>query len=143
MLFLAGGSGLSSPKGMIHELLEDGCDLPITLVHGVRTAADVYFDDEFRALEETHPNFRYVPALSEPDDFPWDGEVGFVNEVAERLVDGRFAGMSAYLCGPPPMIEACIRSLMKGRLFEKDIFTERFVTAADGESAKSPLFKRL
>ena len=43
------------------------------------------------------------------------------------------------------MIEACIRSLMKGRLFERDIFTERFVTEADGEAslAKSPLFKRL
>jgi ferredoxin-NADP reductase len=45
--------------------------------------------------------------------------------------------MSAYLCGPPPMIEACIRTLMKGRLFERDIFTERFVTAADGESGLS------
>ena len=109
----------------------------------MRTAADVYFGDEFRLLEEEHPNFRYVPALSAPDDQGWDGETGFVHEVAERLYDGKFAGLSAYLCGPPPMIEACIRSLMKGRLFERDIFTERFVTAADGESAKSPLFKRL
>jgi phenol hydroxylase P5 protein len=43
------------------------------------------------------------------------------------------------------MIEACIGVLMKGRLFERDIFTERFSTAADGASslAKSPLFKRL
>ena len=43
------------------------------------------------------------------------------------------------------MIEACIRALMKGRLFERDIFTERFVTARDGEAAlaKSPLFKRI
>ncbi len=143
MLFLAGGSGLSSPKGMINELLESGCEDPITLIHGVRTAADVYFDDEFRALEERHDNFRYVPVLSQPDDADWDGETGFVHEAAERLYDGKFAGHSAYLCGPPPMIEACIRSLMKGRLFERDIFTERFVTAADGESAKSPLFKRL
>jgi phenol/toluene 2-monooxygenase (NADH) P5/A5 len=143
MLFLAGGSGLSSPKGMIVDLLETGCELPITLIHGVRTASDVYFAEEFRQLEASHPNFRYVPTLSAPDDQLWDGATGFVHEVAERLYEGRFAGLSAYLCGPPPMIEACIRSLMKGRLFERDIFTERFVTAADGESAKSPLFKRL
>ena len=30
------------------------------------------------------------------------------------------------------MIEACIRTLMQGRLFEKDIFTEKFLTSADG-----------
>jgi phenol hydroxylase P5 protein len=145
MLFLAGGSGLSSPKSMVEDLLETGCDQPITLIHGVRTAADVYFDELFRSLEATHENFTYIPALSDPDGSEWDGETGFVHEVADRRFDGSFKGMSAYLCGPPPMIEACIRSLMKGRLFERDIFTERFVTAADGEQslAKSPLFKRL
>lgn len=147
MLFLAGGSGLSSPKSMVLDLLESGCTHPITLIHGVRTGADAYFGELFRSLEAAHPNFRYVPALSQPGDLDaeWTGETGFVHEVAERLFDGRFAGMSAYLCGPPPMIEACILTLMKGRLFERDIFTERFVTAADGEAglAKSPLFKRV
>jgi phenol/toluene 2-monooxygenase (NADH) P5/A5 len=147
MLFLAGGSGLSSPKSMVLDLLETGCEQPITLVHGVRTANDVYFAEEFTALEAAHDNFTYVPVLSEHDPTAgeWDGETGFVNEAAERRFDGSFKGMSAYLCGPPPMIEACIRSLMKGRLFERDIFTEKFVTAADGESslARSPLFRRL
>ena len=143
MLFLAGGSGLSSPKSMIEDLLATGCELPITLIHGVRTTADVYCSDLFRTLETEHPNFTYVPALSQPDGGGWNGETGFVHEVAERRFDGSFKGLSAYLCGPPVMIEACVRSLMKGRLFERDIFTERFVTEADGESAKSPLFKRL
>lgn len=144
MLFLAGGSGLSSPKSMIEDLLETGCEQPITLVHGVRTAADVFYDELFRKLEAEHPNFRYVVALSEHDGSAWDGEVGFVHEVAAQLYDGSFAGNTAYLCGPPVMIEACIRTLMKGRLFERDIFTEKFVTAADAEGAtRSPLFRRL
>ena len=144
MLFLAGGSGLSSPKSMIEDLLATGCDQPITLIHGVRTSADVFYDDVFRALESDHPNFRYVVALSDHGGGDWTGETGFVHEVAERLYDGAFAGNSAYLCGPPVMIEACIRTLMKGRLFERDIFTEKFVTAADGEAAtRSPLFRRL
>lgn len=147
LLFLAGGSGLSSPKSMVLDLLETGYEESITLIHGVRTSADVYFDELFRELEATHEQFRYVPVLSQPgpDDAGWVGETGFVHEVAERLYDGKFKGNQAYLCGPPPMIEACIRTLMKGRLFERDIFTERFVTAADGEAglAKSPLFKRV
>ena len=146
MLFLAGGSGLSSPKAMIEELLTEGSELRITLIHGVRGAKDVYFADHFRALEAGHANFRYVPVLSAPDGGDaWDGETGFVHEVAERLFDGKFSGHSAYLCGPPPMVEACIRTLMKGRLFEKDIFTEKFLTNSDGEEAlaRSPLFKRI
>jgi len=146
MLFLAGGSGLSSPKSMILDLLETGEQQPITLIHGVRTSADAHFADLFRDLQAKHQNFRYVPVLSMAGDgdAEWAGETGFVHEAAERLFDGRFAGMSAYLCGPPPMIEACIRTLMKGRLFERDIHTEKFVTAADGQTAtRSPLFKRL
>lgn len=36
MVFIAGGTGLSSPKSMILDLLETGCTTPITLLHGVR-----------------------------------------------------------------------------------------------------------
>ena len=143
MLFLAGGSGLSSPKSMILDLLEEGWSHPITLVHGVRTPKDVFFRDLFERLAAAHPNFTYVPAISQPDDTPFKGETGFVHEVAERLFNGRFDGMNAYLCGPPPMIDACIDSLMKGRLFEDHIFAERFLSAADGNVKRSALFRRI
>lgn len=143
-LFLAGGSGLSSPKSMILDLLEEGWSDPITLIHGVRTAQDVFFQDQFEQLMIRHPNFRYVPTLSQPGDEPWRGETGFVHEVAERLYDGKFAGLRAYLCGPPVMIEACVDTLMKGRLFEKYIFAERFLSSADStEKSKSPLFRKV
>jgi phenol hydroxylase P5 protein len=39
------------------------------------------------------------------------------------------------------MVEACIRTLMKWRLFERDVFTEKFVTAEDAERARSPFFR--
>ena len=144
-LFLAGGSGLSSPKSMILDLLEDGWSDPITLIHGVRTAKDIFFQDLFEDLAKKHSNFRYVPALSQPDDDTWKGEVGFVHEVAERLYDGKFSGMNAYLCGPPIMINACVDALMKGRLFERFIFTERFLSAGDGDArtSKSALFRKV
>jgi phenol hydroxylase P5 protein len=145
LIFLAGGTGVSSPRAMILDLLEEGYAEPITLIHGVRTEADLYGRAEFEALAVKHPNFRYVPALSsEPEDSAWAGQRGFVHDVAKRLYDGQFEGLTAYLCGPPPMIEACIGALMQGRLFEKHIFTEKFFTAQDaGSKPKSPLFKRL
>lgn len=146
LVFIAGGSGLSSPKSMVLDLLETGYTEPVALFHGVRTVADVCCADVFSDLAERHPNVTYVATLSQHDGaHSWSGATGYVHEVAARHFAGSFKGRIAYLCGPPPMIEASIRALMKGRLFERDIYTERFVTQQDGNAAlaRSPLFKRI
>jgi phenol hydroxylase P5 protein len=146
VIFIAGGSGLSSPKSMVSDLLERGFTKPIYLYHGVRTLADIYDRDYFDALRASHANLHYVPVLSRHDGSDaWPGATGYVHEAVERDLQGSFKNMKAYLCGPPAMIEASIRMLMRGRLFERDIYTEKFVTRSDGEAAlaRSPLFKRL
>ena len=66
-----------------------------------------------------------------------------MHEAAKAHFGGSFAGQKAYLCGPPPMIEACISTLMQGRLFERDIYTEKFLSAADAQAARSPLFRQV
>ncbi|HJV51339.1 MAG TPA: phenol 2-monooxygenase domain-containing protein [Noviherbaspirillum sp.] len=143
-IFLAGGSGLSSPRSMILDLLEEGSAQPITLVYGARTRDELYYHDEFVALAEKHPNFSYVPALSnEPQDSGWTGFRGFVHDAAKQHFDNDFRGHKAYLCGPPVMIDACITTLMQGRLFERDIYTEKFFSAADAQQVRSPLFKKI
>lgn len=143
-LFMAGGSGLSSPRSMILDLLEEGSDLPITLVYGQRNRAELYYHEEFLALAEKYPNFTYVPSLShEPEDSDWQGHRGFVHEAAKAHFNNDFRGHKAYLCGPPLMIDACISTLMQGRLFERDIYTEKFISAADAQQVRSPLFKKI
>jgi phenol hydroxylase P5 protein len=143
-LFLAGGSGLSSPRSMILDLLEEGSTLPIALVYGARNRKELYYHEEFVALAERHANFRYVPVLSEePADSGWTGERGFVHDAAKKAFDNDFRGHKAYLCGPPVMIDACISTLMQGRLFERDIYTEKFFSAADAQQVRSPLFKKI
>lgn len=144
-LFLAGGSGLSSPRSMVLDLLATGWTHPITLVHGARTLDELYGRDEFEALAARHDHFTYVPALSdEPDDSAWTGARGFVHDVARERFGNDFRGNTAYLCGPPMMIDACITTLMQGRLFERDIFTEKFLSAADAaQNARSPLFRKI
>lgn len=145
LVFMAGGSGLSSPKAMIDDLLAEDCQLPITLVYGQRTRAELYYHDYFEDLARRHPNFTYVPVLShEPEDTGWTGRRGFVHEAAKAHFDNDFRGHKAYLCGPPAMIEACITTLMQGRLFERDIYMEKFFSAADAsQQLKSPLFKSI
>lgn len=144
LIFMAGGSGLSSPCSMIHDLLNDKSQQPMTLLYGQRTREELYYDDAFRALAATHPHFTYVPTLSgEPEGSDWAGARGFVHDVAKAHFGGTFAGHQAYLCGPPVMIEACIATLMQGRLYERDIYTEKFLSAADTNQQRSPLFKRV
>ena len=89
-------------------------------------------------------NFSYVAALSdEPEDSGWTGARGFVHEAAKAHFANDFRGHKAYLCGPPLMIDACITTLIQGRLFERDIYTEKFLSAADAGQARSPLFKTI
>jgi phenol hydroxylase P5 protein len=146
LLFMAGGTGLSSPKSMILDLLETGESRRITLVYGARNRAELYDDALFRQLAASHANFSYVPALSAPaPDDDWDGATGFVHEVASRHFNGDFRQHKAYMCGPPLMIDACITALIRGRLFERDMFMEKFISAADTETStrRSPLFKAI
>ena len=144
LIFMAGGSGLSSPKSMIADLLEEGCTLPITLVYGARTRDELYDHELFTQWAQQHPNFSYVPALSAVEEGDaWDGFRGFVHDAAKAKFDNDFRGHKAYLCGPPLMIESCISTLMQGRLYERDIYTEKFISAADAQQVRSPLFKHL
>ena len=144
LIFMAGGSGLSSPKSMIAELLEDDCTLPITLVYGARTRDELYDHDLFVQWTQKYPNFTYVPALSAVEEGDaWSGFRGFVHDAAKTQFDNDFRGHKAYLCGPPLMIESCISTLMQGRLFERDIYTEKFISAADAQQVRSPLFRNI
>ena len=60
-------------------------------------------------LAAEHDNFHYIPALNEPtEDDNWEGFTGFVHEAAKEHFDNKFSGHKAYLCGPPPMIDAAI-----------------------------------
>lgn len=146
MAFFGGGSGLASPKAMILDLLESGDTREIILYQGARNLEELYYKDLFEELEAKHDNFTYVPGLSGPDiEAEWDGPTGFIHEVAKEHMNGKFEGYRAYMCGPPMMIDACITMLMRARLFEKDMFMEKFFNAADAESEskKSPLFRNI
>lgn len=146
VIFVAGGSGLSSPESMILDLLQSGDKRQIYLFQGARDLAELYHKEKFLALTKEHNNFHYIPALSSPKaEDEWQGFVGYVNDALAKHFDNRCSGHKAYLCGPPAMIDATISTLMQSRLFERDIHTERFLNAEDGAKgqSRSALFKHI
>ena len=131
---------------MILELLESGDTRKIILFQGARNLAELYNRGLFEDLAAEHDNFTYVPALDSPrEEDAWNGFTGYVHEAAIEHCGGQFEGNKAYLCGPPAMIDAAVTALMQGRLFERDIYMERFLTAADGadDGTRSALFKKI
>lgn len=126
-LFIATGTGIAPIRGMVHWLLEDPArhnDREFWLIFGVRYQQELYYDEEFRALERAHPNFHYVPTLSR-DNPGWSGARGYVQEQVERLAKGR-TDMDAYICGLRDMVTANRELLKKSGWDRKTILYERF-----------------
>lgn len=132
IVFVGGGAGMAPLLGLLRALEEKQTERKATLYYGARTKADLCFEKELRALEESIPGFRYVPALSEPGDDSWDGETGLITEVVQRHEEN-LAGKDAYVCGPPPMVDAAIALLTQRGVRESDIFYDKFTTTGEPE----------
>src|SRR5437588_11256888 len=124
---IGGGSGMAALWSMQHEMPERGIERKATYYYGARTRKDLFYLDRLQHLEERLPGFRFVPALSmaTPED-EWDGEIGLITEVLGRNLEAGQKQMQAYLCGPPPMIDAAIPVLVSKGISEDRIFFDKF-----------------
>jgi len=127
LVFVGGGAGMAPILSVLRSLSERGSTRGARFYYGARRRDDLCFEKELHALEERWPGFRFVPALSEPDDQPWDGEVGMITDVMARH-ESDLADVDCYVCGPPPMVEAAMDSLRSLGAAEKRIYYDKFTT---------------
>ncbi|HEY4568435.1 MAG TPA: 2Fe-2S iron-sulfur cluster binding domain-containing protein [Kribbella sp.] len=132
LVFVGGGAGMAPILALLRSMAERGIDRPTTFYYGSRTQLDLCFEDELRALEQRLPRFRYVPALSEEE---WDGESGLITDVVRQL-EPDLSGADAYVCGPPPMVEAAIPLLERLGVVSKHIYYDKFTTTGDAGDSK-------
>jgi propane monooxygenase reductase subunit len=131
LLFLGGGAGLAPLLALLRSMAGRGIDRKVTFYYGARTRRDLCFQDEIAKLVEQLPGLTFVPALSEPtpaDD--WAGETGLITEVLERR-ETDLTGVDAYVCGPPPMVEAAVATLTRLGRSEDHIFYDKFTTTGE------------
>ena len=124
---IGGGCGMAPMKNIICTLYDRWPERSCRLFFGCRTTKDVLYLDQFRQLAEQHPNFHIVYALSDPlgPDEHWDGETGFIHLATDKMLEPA-AGRQAFLCGPPPMVEAVIRVLHDKGFAPQDIYYDEF-----------------
>ena len=131
LIFVGGGAGMAPILSLIRSMAERGIDRKAVYYYGARRRADLCFEDELRALEQTLPNFRYVPALSDED---WEGENGLITDVVSRS-EPALARAHGYICGPPPMVEAAVPLLTRLGVPEKHVYFDKFTTTGDPDKA--------
>ncbi|WP_246538139.1 NADH:ubiquinone reductase (Na(+)-transporting) subunit F [Saccharopolyspora endophytica] len=125
-ILIAGGTGLAPLKSIVRHALAHDLAPELHLYHGGRSRQDLYDVEFFEDLAREHPNFGYRPCLSEED---WEGATGLVTDVV--LADFRSCrGLSAYLCGPPGMVEAGVKALKRRRMAPRKIHREEFLDAS-------------
>jgi propane monooxygenase reductase subunit len=62
----------------------------------------------------------------------WLGEVGLITDVVKRLTgSATLAAAHAYVCGPPPMVEAAIPLLETLGVPDKRIYYDKFTTTGE------------
>ena len=128
LVFVGGGAGMAPILSLLRSIAEKGSTRKAVYYYGARRRRDLCFDEELTSLAESLPNFRYVPALSEPDPTDdWDGEAGLITDVLKRH-ESDLAAADAYVCGPPPMVEAAIDALTALGVHEKHIYYDKFTT---------------
>jgi propane monooxygenase reductase component len=139
LVFVGGGAGLAPILALLRSMAERGITRKATFFYGARTRADLCFEAELRELERTLPGFRYLPALSESaataaDDEGggWTGETGLITDVVKRHASD-LTGAHAYVCGPPPMVEAALPLLASLGVEEKRIYYDKFTFTGNPE----------
>jgi propane monooxygenase reductase component len=132
LVFVGGGAGMAPILSLLRAMRERGLQRKATFFYGARTARDLCFEAELRELEDTLPGFTYIPALSEPDGADWGGETGLITDVVKRHASD-LSGAHAYVCGPPPMVEAALPLLTQLGVQEKRIYYDKFTFTGNPE----------
>src|ERR1700678_2914540 len=130
LVFVGGGAGMAPILSLLRTLAERGLTRKATFFYGARTKKDLCFEAELHELEDRLPDFRYIPALSEPGDEEWDCQTGLITDVVKRHASD-LRGAHAYVCGPPPMVEAALPLLATLGVEEKRIYYDKFTTTGN------------
>ena len=130
LLFVGGGAGMAPILALLRAMAEKGTERPAVFYYGARGPRDLFVLEELADLEQRLPNFRFVAALSDcPEDEEWEGERGLITDVVIRS-EKELGEVDAYLCGPPPMVDAALAALDQGGVPESRIYYDKFTTTA-------------
>jgi len=116
MMFIGGGAGMAPMRShILDQFRTKKTNRKTSFWYGGRSLRELFYVEDFRAIEKDFPNFKFNIALSEPrPEDNWTGYTGFIHQV---ILDNYLKNhpepeeIEYYLCGPPQMNDAVQKML--------------------------------
>jgi len=129
MVYIGGGAGMAPLRSHLFHLFHTlkTTDRKVSYWYGGRAPRELFYIDDFRAIEQEFENFKFYVSLDRmPQDEPWqvmetmedegDGFIGFVMPVLyEKYLKSHPEPeeVEYYFCGPPAMANSIFVALDK------------------------------
>ncbi|MFT6070176.1 MAG: Na+-transporting NADH:ubiquinone oxidoreductase subunit F [Bacteriovoracaceae bacterium] len=131
MIFVGGGAGMAPMRSHIFDQFRRiKTDRKVTFWYGARSKREMFYVDDFDAIQKENENFTWHCALSDAqEEDNWEGYTGFIHQV---LFDNYLKDHPApedceyYLCGPPIMNKCVIDMLVDIGVEKDDIMLDDF-----------------
>jgi ferredoxin-NADP reductase len=106
IVFFAAGVGVTPLRSMIREALLANSPTELILFYSEKTHAAMAYEDEFRSLATTYPNFRFIPILTRETPEGWDGETSRLDRAMVEKYLNDWQGSRYCVCGPKEFMDA-------------------------------------
>ena len=131
MVFVGGGAGMAPMRSHIFDQLKRlHSTRKISFWYGARSMREAFYVEEFDKLAAENPNFKWHLALSDPlPEDNWTGYTGFIHNVLyENYLKDHPAPEDCefYMCGPPMMNSAVIKTLLDLGVERENIMLDDF-----------------
>ncbi len=116
MLFIGGGAGMAPMRSHIFDQFRRlSTNRKVSFWYGARSMREAFYQEDFDGIQAEFDNFKWYLALSEPQpEDNWEGYTGFIHQVVyDNYLKDHPApeDVEYYLCGPPMMLQACMKML--------------------------------
>ena len=116
MLFIGGGAGMAPMRSHIFDQFRRlHSKRKATFWYGARSLREAFYIEDFDSIAAESDNFTWHMAMSEPQpEDNWEGYTGFIHQVVyDNYLKDHPApeDVEYYLCGPPMMLQACMKML--------------------------------
>jgi len=131
MVFVGGGAGMAPMRSHIFDQFRRiKTDRKVTFWYGARSKREMFYVEDFDAIQSENENFKWHVALSEPQEGDdWSGYTGFIHNVLfEEYLKNHPnpEDCEYYLCGPPIMNKCVIDMLLALGVERDDIALDDF-----------------
>ncbi|HAG97116.1 MAG: CDP-6-deoxy-delta-3,4-glucoseen reductase [Pseudomonadales bacterium] len=124
LIFIAASTGFSQIRSLLEGMVAAGDERPVTIYWGARTARDLYRHDDMKAYAFLHPQFKYIPVVSDQPE--WPARKGLVHEAVLKDLQADFSHCTIVCGGSPAMVYATLDDFVAAGMQPEQMISDVF-----------------